>query len=356
MAMSPGRRVVYVGDLWSGSTARHRMHALRDAGASVIPIDTQTEALRARERSIPLRILRCVADSPDLVRANSQILAAAEQQAPDVLWIDKGLTIAPGTLHAVRERHPRCVIVGYSPDDMMNPGSQSRRFLAGLPQYDIYFTTKSYGVAELHKLGARRAHFTGNAYDPSTHRPMVPSAQQRAELGGIVGFIGTWEAQRSASICQLAAAGVPVRVWGNGWHKCHFRSDFLRLENRPLLGDDYALALCSFDLNLCFLRKSNRDLQTTRSMEIPACGGFMLAERTDEHLALFEEGKEAEYFASDTELIGKAKYYIAHLAERRAIAEAGRLRCLHSGYSNQDRMLQMLNIVECLKHQAQSAH
>ena len=349
MPMAPGSRVVYVGDLWSGSTAVHRMHALVDAGASVTPIDTQPEALLARRRSIPLRILRRVTESADLVRANSQILAAAEQLSPDALWIDKGLTIAPGTLRAVRERHPRCIIVGYSPDDMMNPGNQSRRFLAGLPQYDIYFTTKSYGVAELRKLGARRAHFIGNAYDPSTHRPMVPSEQQRAELGGIVGFIGTWEAQRSASISQLAAAGIPVRVWGNDWHKCQFRSDFLRLENRQLFGDDYALALCSFDLNLCFLRKSNRDLQTTRSMEIPACGGFMLAERTDEHLALFDEGEEAEFFAGDAELIDKAKYYLAHSAERRAIAEAGRQRCLRSGYSNQDRMSQMMNIVGSLR-------
>ena len=343
-------RVVYVGSLRSGSTALHRMRALQDAGAVVYPIDTAPECVRSLEKSIPMRIWHRAAGPVDLARANARIHEAIARQAPDILWIDKGLTIAAATLRSVRDMCPNCIIVGYSPDDMTNPGNQSRRFIAGLPEYDVYFTTKTYGVAELEKLGVPHVHFIGNSYDPSTHQPLGPSEQQRAELGGSVGFIGQWEAHRSASLCQLAGAGVPVRVWGLDWHKCRCRSDFLRLEHRPLWGNDYALALCSFDINLCFLRKSNRDLQTTRTMEIPACGAFMLAERTDEHLALFEEGKEAEFFAGDAELIDKAKYYITHPARRRAIAEAGRLRCLRSGYSNQHRIAQMMQVITSLRH------
>ncbi len=141
----------------------------------------------------------------------------------------------------------------------------------------------------------------------------------------------------------LAEAGFSVRVQGAGWIRCRRRQPNLRLEPSDVHGEDYSKAICATDICLCFLRKANRDLQTTRTVEIPACGAFMLAERTDEHLRLFEEGKEAEFFASDKELVEKACYYFNHPAERAQIAAAGRQRCLSSGYSNPERLKVMLS-------------
>jgi hypothetical protein len=164
-------------------------------------------------------------------------------------------------------------------------------------------------------------------------------------LGGPVGFIGQWEADRAASLSALAVAGIPIRAWGYTWERMKHVPSGMRLENRPLWGDDYAKGICAFDINLCFLRKCNRDRQTTRSIEIPACGAFMLAERTEEHLHLFEEGIEAEFFSSSDELLTKTKYYLQHDDQRRLVAQRGYERCQRNGYSYHDRLSKVIQSV-----------
>ena len=98
-------------------------------------------------------------------------------------------------------------------------------------------------------------------------------------------------------------------------------------------------------MNLGFLRKLNRDQTTTRSVEIPACAGFMLAERTAEHLQLFEEGREAEFFASPAELLQKCRRYLADETGRRSIARRGFERCIASGYSNAARLREAFRLI-----------
>jgi spore maturation protein CgeB len=58
-----------------------------------------------------------------------------------------------------------------------------------------------------------------------------------------------------------------------------------------------------------------------------------MADRTEEHLEFFEEGKEAEFFASSEELLDKVKFYCNNESARKRIAEAGYERCRRDGYA-----------------------
>ena len=343
-------KILYVGPLWYGCTCLQRMEAMRELGHEVVPVDTEPEEVRNRQKHLFQRVRRKLLGPTDLAGANQRIWQLTRESNFDVLWLDKALTIKPETFKTVRQVSPKTVIAGYSPDDMAAKHNQSRAFLKGLPLNHIYFTTKSYGVKELEALGVPRAVFVGNAYDPNTHRPMKISEEEKKRLGGQVGFIGDYEIERAQSMFFLAQHGIAVRIWGPNWdRKCRLKHPNMKIEGKPIWGDDYAKAVCSFDINLHFLRKINRDLQTTRSVEIPACGGFMLAERTNEHLELFKKGKEAEFFSTNEDLLEKVQYYLKHEDERKTIARNGRERCLKSGYSNHDRIKKMLSVIVDLR-------
>lgn len=319
------------------NTCLHRHWALKKIADSIDIVNTTQDKISFYWRiayhlflwGLPLKL-------PDETNANKRIIDLIHSNEYDVLWIDKGVTIYASTLQKFRQKQPQAKIIGYSPDNMALRHNQSQQYLESIPYYDYLVTNKSYIIGDLKKLGAKDVIFVNNTFEPSFHRMYDLTLKDKIRLGGDVGFIGMWEKERCKSIVYLATHGIKVKVWGDKkWQAFKDVSPNLQIEDKCLFSDDYCKALASFRINLCFLRKMNFDQQTTRSVEIPACGGFMLAERTKEHLDLFEEGKEAAYFSSNEELLEKCQYYLAHEEERKRIAKAGHKRCLTSDYSNE---------------------
>ncbi len=342
-------RILYVGPLWHGGTCLQRMRALEDLGYAINPVDSEPIKVKEKQKSLMYRVIRKVFGPRDLARANQKIIGLTKDENFDLVWLDKALTIKPETLEHVRRANRKTIILGYSPDYMGVKQNQSKRFIKSLPLYHIFFTTKSYGVEELESLGVQRVNFIGKAFDPHTHRPLEINDLEKNRFGGPVGFIGDYEIDRAKHMYYLAEHNIQVRIWGPNWEKkCRLIHPNMKIEGKPLWADDYAKGICSFDINLVFLRKVNKDLHTARSIEIPACGGFMLAERTREHLELFQEGKEAEFFSTKEEMLEKIEYYLTNEEKRREIARAGRERCLKSGYSNHDRLKVMMQSVGSL--------
>lgn len=319
------------------NTCLHRHWALEKIATKVDVVNTtQAKIGFLRQLAYHLFLWGFPVKLPDDTNANSKIITLANTNTYDVLWIDKGVTINASTLKTFKRKQPKAIIISYSPDNMALRHNQSLQYLQCLPFYDYIITNKSYIIEDLKRLGAQNVIFVNNSFEPSFHHLYTLSSDDKVKLGGEVGFIGMWEKERCKSIVYLATHGIPVRIWGDAkWQSYNNISPNLIIENKGLFSEDYCKALGAFKINLCFLRKMNYDQQTTRSVEIPACGGFMLAERTDEHMKLFEDGKEAAFFSSDAELLKKCNYYLSHEKEREQIAEAGYERCITSDYSNE---------------------
>lgn len=329
----------------TSNTCLHRHWALEKIADYIDNVNTAPKAIglwykltyHLFQYHIPVRL-------PDCVGANEMVLSKLQQHDFDVIWIDKGVTIEAKTLVKAKQLQPNIKIVSYSPDNMALRHNQSQQYLECVPFYDCIVTNKSYILNDLKALGAKKVIFVNNTFEPTFHYPHELKDDDIVRLGGDVGFIGSWEVERCQSILYLVNHGINVRVWGGGkWLEYKDYSPNLKIEDKGLYSEDYCKALKAFKINLCFLRKMNFDTQTTRSVEIPACGGFMMAERTAEHESMFVDNMEAAFFSSNEELLEKCRYYLEHGEERQAVAKAGYERCMTSDYSNEGMIRRIIN-------------
>jgi spore maturation protein CgeB len=339
-------RVMFVGMTAPGSRTLQRIRTLREMGIAVSVVATHPEGAAYEDKpSLAERIryrLRIPADSGG---ANATILKRLAESHHDVLWLDRAVSIRAATLRAAKRMAPDLRIVWYAEDDMMNPHHLSYWTERALPIFDLWVTTKSAN-AEAHEMpakGVRRILFVDNSYDPALHRAVAITDTDRRDFGSDISFVGTYEQARAQSLADLARAGFDVRVWGNGWRRASDRPAGLRIEDRPVYDDDYAKVVSASRLNLCFLRKENRDLQTCRSIEIPAMGGLMVHERNTEIAGLFKDGEEAVFFGSNPELIARCRDLLSDDAACRRIARGGHQVILAGRYRHEDRLRLILD-------------
>lgn len=328
-------RILAVVDPWWGSCGYGFARAFRRSGHAVrvvppadwMPVGWNGGTLRAARR-----ILR-----PWLVSAlGRRILDICREWSPDLLFVYKGTWVHPDVVRGAREAGT--VAVNVYPDvSFVVHGPYIPR---ALPEYDWVFTTKTFGLEDMRKaLGVSRASLLAHSFDPEVHRPVRLGARDLEEYGCDVSFAGTWSPKKQAFIEEMAAGlgGATFRVWGDGWNHRPVRGP-VTVAGRGVHGDEYARVLCAARINLGLLSEARRgasggDQVTTRSFEIPACGGFLLHERTEEFAELFREDEECAMFSTVAEAVGKARWFLDHEADRVRVADAGRRRALGSGYS-----------------------
>ncbi len=270
---------------------------------------------------------------------------AARQFRPDLVLVVSGNLITTRALVEIKDSTAAKLFHFYN-EDMANGLNTKATLRKAIRCYDHVFTTKSFNVDTLALMGSQAVTYVPHGYRDNCHFPVSVNQKDRERYGSDVVFVGTWERPRAQTLEQLN--GFDLRVWGNDWQKLPRKSRLRsRVEGRPVYGGELARVFGASKVSLSFLRKANRDLHTSRTFEIPACGGFQLSERTEEVLNFFEEGKEIECFSSLDELRDKITYYLKHESPRLRIAASGLERVRRSRYRFTDRLETILNAYSC---------
>jgi spore maturation protein CgeB len=287
-----------------------------------------------RPSSILARVVARVARRAPVAvdNLNNGLMAQAREFRPHIILIGKGTFLRPSTLDRVK-RETGAIFVNYATDDPFNPRVSTRDLVDSIPLYDLYACTKRAIMDDVTKAGCTNVIFVPFAYKPTANFPEPPiSTEEHQRFDSDVAFIGGCDRDRIPFFAQLIRAlpNLNLALYGGFWN----RSLRLRRHWRGFVyGREFRMALGGTKIAINLVRRANRDGHVMRSFEIPACGAFMLNERTDEHLAYFAEGRETAYFASPEEMVAKVRYYLAHEHERQEIALAGRERVVRGSHT-----------------------
>lgn len=287
---------------------------------------------------------------PGIYSLNRKVFAVAQEVKPDILWVDNKSFLNSNTLKRIKREFPDIRIVNIVTDDITGKKkNQWRLALKNVKHFDCVFVQRSVNIEELRQYGAKRVEFCYRSFDPEFHRPIELNEEDTIQYKSSVGFIGTYEKEREEFIAYLIQNNIPVSITGDGWPQGKYWEIIKPFYNGPsIYGEDYIKTINGMDIALHFLRRGNRDEQDSRTFEIPACGVFMLAEKSKVHESLFESGKEADYFTVKEELLAKVNFYLQHSEKRKAIANAALLRCEESGYSHQKRLKEVISKIQSL--------
>ena len=275
-----------------------------------------------------------------LLEFGNELVQSCKKFRPHTLLSTGIAPIDKNSLRELKELNIRRI--NYLTDDPFNPAHHASWFLEALPYYDHVFSVRKSNLNDLKKLGCPQVNYLPFGYAPELHYPETPATvEEQSKFGCDIVFYGGADKDRFLYARALVKAGFDVALYGDYWERysetrAHFRG---YADPRTV-----RLAIGGAKVSLCLVRRANRDGNSMRTFEIPAIGGCMLTEGTEEHQEIFgEEGKTVVYFKAIPEMIEKLRWLLSNGEERQRLAQAGHHLVINGNHTYKDRLLAMLN-------------
>jgi spore maturation protein CgeB len=273
-----------------------------------------------------------------LAAFGEEVVAHCRNNQPRLLVATGLAPLTEKALQRIRALGVRCV--NYLTDDPWNPAQRARWFLQALAHYDRVFTTRQSNIRDLEGLSGPVVSFLPFGYDADLFRVPSLSDAERKQFESDVIFAGGADSDRVPYIAALARANLKVALYGTYWEKYRETRDLTR---GLLDAQEVSKAVTGARIALCLVRRANRDGHCMRTFEVPASGGCMLTEDTDEHRKLFGlEGECVLYFQNELEMVVKARWLLERPKERYRLAQAAHAKIIGGRHTYQDRLREII--------------
>jgi len=345
--------ILYFGDSSSGSTSAHRAEALRRLGHNVIIIDPYLAFPKSLKSKISGMIhFRTGYRMLQGRMARWALQVTQNMSKPELIWVDSGELFGPLCLQSLRKLG--CQIVLYNIDDPTGKrdGHKFDSLVKALPLYDLVVVVRDESEKECKNLGAKSVMKVWRGYDEVAHKPFEHAEEIPEKFKSDVAFIGTWmrHEKRDEFLLDLIRRGIPISIWGDRWEKSSYLTEIRpHWKGGSLSGRHYVAAIQGAQICLGLLSEGNRDLHTTRSLEVPYAGGLLCAKRTSEHQQLYEEGVEAVFWVDSKECAIKCDELLHDDSRRESIRDAGMQRVRSLSVGNEQVCSAILNALFALQ-------
>lgn len=334
-------KLVLVGNFERGHVGRSLEQAGRQLQIQVLPLDTSEAGDSPRwltRINWHLRGHR----PPRLEHFSGKVLQSCREFEPDILLSTGSAPLSASALEQIRKLGIICI--NYSTDDPWNTSLQSTWFFHALRNYSIIFSPRHSNLEQLVKIGGPAVEYLPFGYDPDLYYPEDLDAKMRHDVSCDVLFVGGGDRDRLPYIRELIEAGMNVALYGGRWEREAVTRPFARGTANP---DTIRRATLAAKVNLCLVRRVNRDGHVMRSFEGAAMGACMLAEDTIDHREIFgPEGEAALYFSTLREMTTKARWLLANSENRATLGRAARVRIESRRDTYRDRLTTMLGMTK----------
>jgi spore maturation protein CgeB len=279
---------------------------------------------------------------PRMHRFSNTVVAACRQSRPELLIATGAAPLTGSALRTLRAMGIVCV--NYSTDDPWNPVLRGSWHLRVLPEYDAIFTTRRANIGNFAQIGCSEVHYLPFGYDEWLFCPRAGAIDGPAPD---VLFVGGADRDRVAFMSEFLRTGLCVALVGGYWERFPGMQPFA-------LGEQPPEALCTLTaaakVNLCLVRRANRDGHVMRSFEIAALGGCMIAEDTAEHREIFgPDGEAVLYFRTPREATERTCWLLAYPAERARLSVAVQARISRGAHTYRDRLVSIVDAAARLR-------
>jgi spore maturation protein CgeB len=314
MKLSTGIIAVTYARTAQGSDEAPLLAAWRETGVSITNFDEQSYVLP--NWSGALRFIRRAVRNAAVRQMESDMIRAILRLRPQLFFAFKGSFVSLEVLGAAKAVGAKCAL--YYPDiSFLSPGE---RFVANLKNYDVVFSSKSFGPAELKSVSPDTTCFyvplwydvaSGSIWNGSLEFP-APD----------ILFVGHYSPKKAEYLRALALElrdEYKILIVGEGWAGKGLDQYWY---GGGLYGGVIPILYQRATITLGLLSEKpvggiSDDQITNRTFTVPGAGGFLLHERTKDFQALFSD--YAAVFDDKVDLVKKCRYYLANSQERVAM-------------------------------------